>query len=129
MILTKNAPAIRVRRILIIEEEKISAFLLALLLQREGFQVEIATNADAGCHCALSQHFDLLILNIPQSPDSGFDLYRSLRHKGVSTPVLLLNNQDEPNRMLVEATDKIVCLPPASTLPELITAVDELTAF
>lgn len=64
-------------------------------LQSEGFRVKNAGDGEAGLALALSENFDLIILDVMLPKKNGYDVCRDLRQKGIDTPVLMLTAKGE----------------------------------
>ena len=56
----------------------------------EGYDVEAATDGDAGLARATTEAFDLILLDGMLPFRDGFDVCRTIRQRGVSTPILML---------------------------------------
>ena len=76
-------------RILIADDDEELAQLLRDFLTREGFDVEIAHNADDALAAARAQPFDALVLDVMMPGRSGLDALRELRRES-PLPVLML---------------------------------------
>ena len=77
-------------RILLVEDEpKVSAFIRRGL-EEEGYEVEVAYDGAFGRRLALSQVFDLLILDVILPGQSGLDVLKALRAQDQALPVLML---------------------------------------
>lgn len=77
-------------KILIIEDEKLLADSLKVLLESKGFTVECVYDGEAGEDYALSGFYDLLILDVMIPKINGFQLARQIRQRRVGTPILML---------------------------------------
>jgi DNA-binding response OmpR family regulator len=77
-------------RILIVEDEPSIALALEDDLRREGYQTEVASDGDTGAQKAVSQPFDLILLDVMLPKKDGFDVCREVRRAGVRTPIILL---------------------------------------
>jgi two-component system, OmpR family, alkaline phosphatase synthesis response regulator PhoP len=77
-------------RILLVEDEPGLVVTISDLLSLEGFQVEVATDGEAGLAKAATGEFDLILLDVMLPKKGGFDVCRELRQKGVDTAVLML---------------------------------------
>jgi DNA-binding response OmpR family regulator len=77
-------------RILIVEDEPSIALALEEDLRREGYDTAVASDGDAGAHKAVSQPFDLILLDVMLPKKDGFDVCREVRRAGVKTPIVLL---------------------------------------
>ena len=77
-------------RILVIEDEKKVAKFLQQGLEEERYTVDVVHDGEAGSHLALTEKFDLIILDILLPKKDGITLLKEIRVKRISTPVLLL---------------------------------------
>lgn len=77
-------------RLLLIEDEAGLVLTLTDRLRRRGDEVVHAADGPSGLALAVSGDFDLIILDVGLPGLSGFDLLRTLRQRGVETPVLIL---------------------------------------
>lgn len=79
--------------ILIIEDEVSLARFVELELQHEGYQVKKCHDGREGLSLALSENFDLILLDIMLPSLNGLEVLRRLR-KEKQTPVILLTARD-----------------------------------
>ena len=77
-------------KILIIEDEKLLADSLKSLLERKGFQVEVAYDGVTGEEYAELGIYDLLILDVMMPGMDGYQVARQVRAKRCATPILML---------------------------------------
>jgi two-component system, OmpR family, alkaline phosphatase synthesis response regulator PhoP len=77
-------------RILVVEDEPGLVLTLTDRLRGEGYEVEAASDGEAGLARAADGRFDLVILDVMLPRKGGFDVCRDLRRKGVTIPVLML---------------------------------------
>lgn len=77
-------------KILIIEDEKLLADSLKLLLEKKGFTVECVYDGQTGEEYAETGVYDLLILDVMMPKMNGYNVARSVRAKRCSTPILML---------------------------------------
>jgi len=80
-------------RVLVVEDEKDIAELMALHLKREGLEVEIAENGEQALQFIDKQSFSLMILDWMLPGISGLDLCKKVRQEKQnlrSTPILLV---------------------------------------
>ena len=78
------------RRILLVEDEPGLVLTLTDRLGGAGYTVESAENGELGLEKAVRGSFDLIILDVMLPAKNGYDVCRELRHRGISTPVLML---------------------------------------
>jgi two-component system copper resistance phosphate regulon response regulator CusR len=81
-------------RILLVEDDPHLASVLETGLGEHGFHVARESSADAGRSRAVLGAFDVIILDVMLPGGNGFDLCRTLRERGVGTPVLMLTAKD-----------------------------------
>ncbi|NQF17127.1 response regulator transcription factor [Brevibacillus sp. HB1.3] len=80
--------------ILAVEDEKALLQTIAGVLADEGYQVDKADRGDDGLLLAERGIYDLLVLDIMMPGMDGLSLVRTLRTKGIMTPVLFLTAKD-----------------------------------
>jgi two-component system phosphate regulon response regulator PhoB len=85
------------KTILIIEDEKDLADLLAYNLEREGFRTSTARDGLSGLDAAKTSPPDLIILDLMLPGMSGTDICRNLKHnpKTAAVPVIMLTAKGE----------------------------------
>lgn len=82
-------------RLLLVEDDpRIAAPLLAAL-QEDGFRVTWVEEGRAGLETARAGGYDALILDVMLPMLDGFEVARTLRAEGISTPVLFLTARGE----------------------------------
>jgi two-component system alkaline phosphatase synthesis response regulator PhoP len=77
-------------RLLLVEDEPGLQLTLTDRLVAEGYEVETAGDGETGLRRALTGGFDLVVLDVMLPRRDGFDVCRTLRQHGVTTPVLML---------------------------------------
>jgi two-component system alkaline phosphatase synthesis response regulator PhoP len=78
-------------RVLLVDDEPSLAFALTDRLEAEGYRVTTVGDGDAALSTATSEPFDLIVLDGMLPGRDGFDVCRTLRQRGVKTPVLMLS--------------------------------------
>jgi OmpR-family two-component system manganese-sensing response regulator len=81
-------------KILLVDDEVELTDPLTRLLQREGYEVDVADNGVAGARLALENNYDLLILDWMLPHKSGLEICQELRSHSLTTPVLFLTAKD-----------------------------------
>ncbi len=83
-------------RILVIEDQQDILQNIADYLAIKGYLVDCAHNGLGGLHLALTQPFDLIVLDIMLPGMDGYTLCRKLRQDaGIYTPVVMLTARDQ----------------------------------
>jgi DNA-binding response OmpR family regulator len=77
-------------RILIVEDEPDIAAALSDDLTIEGHQVEVVADGLTASQRGREPEWDLIVLDVMLPHKDGFDVCRSLRRGGISTPIILL---------------------------------------
>ena len=81
-------------KILIVEDEKKMASFLERGLKEEHYTVDIAYDGEKGWEYAMTNDYDLLILDWMLPKMSGVELCHKFRKEGKITPVLILTAKD-----------------------------------
>lgn len=82
-------------KILIIEDEYSLADAIAETLQKEKFGVNIITNGEDGENEALTNVYDLIILDVMLPNKDGFEILKNLRKEKIDTPIIMLTAKSE----------------------------------
>ena len=78
------------RALLVEDDETISEFV-ARGLREAGFAVDCAADGAAGLDAALSQPYDVAVLDVMLPKRDGLSVIDELRRRGIATPVLILS--------------------------------------
>ncbi|MEE0865970.1 MAG: response regulator transcription factor [Clostridia bacterium] len=81
--------------ILIIEDEYSLADAIAETLKNEKFNVKIETNGEDGEDEALTENYDLILLDVMLPKKNGFDILRTLGQAKIKTPIIMLTAKSE----------------------------------
>jgi DNA-binding response OmpR family regulator len=82
------------KKILIIEDEILIAELERDYLESHGFQADIESSGDIGLKKALTEEFDLVILDLMLPKTDGFEICRQIR-KDKNIPILMVSAKKE----------------------------------
>ncbi|WP_124948947.1 heavy metal response regulator transcription factor [Sulfuriferula thiophila] len=82
-------------KILIVEDELKTGTYLKQGLSEAGFITDLAVNGVDGQHLALTEAFDLIILDVMLPGINGWDVLSAIRAAGKSMPVLFLTARDQ----------------------------------
>ena len=87
--------------LLVVEDDTAMARGLVYNLEFDGYSVLLARDAEDGLKMLEEQAIDLIILDIMLPSMSGFDLCRTLRSRGIRTPIIMLTARgEEKDRVL-----------------------------
>ena len=87
-------------RLLLVEDDKKAARVLARGFVEEGFVVDVAHSGDVGDELATANRYDVIVLDWLLPRRDGLAVCRDLRGRGVRTPVLMLTARDSlPDRV------------------------------
>jgi two-component system, OmpR family, response regulator len=81
-------------RVLLVEDEPRLSATLSMGLKAEGFVVVAVHTGVEGLHEAVTNSFDVVILDIMLPGHSGYEVLRRMRAQNVWTPVLMLTAKD-----------------------------------
>lgn len=82
------------KKILIVEDEKNIAELLAVNLMLAGYAYEVAYDGEDGLNKALTGEFDLILLDIMLPKMNGFEVCTRIRRR-LSTPIIMVTAREE----------------------------------
>jgi DNA-binding response OmpR family regulator len=81
-------------RVLVIEDERKLAQVLASALQGEHYEVVVAPTGEDGFFRANAEAFDLVVLDLMLPGRNGLEILQALRKRHIETPVLILTARD-----------------------------------
>lgn len=87
-------------RILIIEDDKGVSRFIKKGLSEEGFGVDAVFDGEEGLYMALTDVYDLIILDVMLPELNGFEVIKGIRKKGISVPVLFLTAKNEKENIV-----------------------------
>ncbi|MDR3073420.1 MAG: heavy metal response regulator transcription factor [Deltaproteobacteria bacterium] len=82
-------------KLLVVEDEHKTGDYLKQGLREAGFVVDLARNGADGLHCALTETYDLIVLDIMLPGLDGWSVLQTLRNARKDLPVLFLSARDE----------------------------------
>jgi DNA-binding response OmpR family regulator len=114
-------------RILIVEDERVAAEVLAKGLREHAYAVDIAGDGASALEQAATSDYDLIVLDVLLPRINGLDLCSRMRADGLSTPILMLTARGGPDQR-VEGLDAGAddYLPKPYHFPELLARVRAL---
>jgi DNA-binding response OmpR family regulator/HPt (histidine-containing phosphotransfer) domain-containing protein len=81
-------------RILIVEDDELTAQALVPILTHQNHVVEIAVNGETAWDLIKTFNYDLMLLDVAVPDVDGVSLCRRIRARGLQTPILLLTDHD-----------------------------------
>ncbi len=88
-------------KVLVVEDERPISDLIAVYLEREGYDVHTSFDGESGLECAQSETFDLIILDVGLPKLDGTQICRQLRASNNWTPIIFCTaRDDEVDRIL-----------------------------
>lgn len=82
-------------RLLLAEDEKELSKALCAVLKHNNYSVDAVYNGQDALDYGLCENYDGIILDIMMPKMNGLDVLKSLREKGISTPVIILTAKSE----------------------------------
>ena len=82
------------KKILIVEDDKNIALTQAYNIKREGYLCDIAYDGESGLKMALSEEYDLIILDIMLPKMTGFEVCEKIRYQK-QTPIIFVTAREE----------------------------------
>ncbi len=113
------------KSLLIVEDERPLAHALELKMKHEGYNVQVALTGAEGMRLALTNPYDLILLDIIMPEVDGFTLLETIREKKVQTPVIVLSNLgQEEDRQRAKSLGVLEYFVKANTpISEIVTRV------
>ena len=81
-------------RILLVEDDVKIASFVEKGLQAAGYAVDHAPDGEAGLHLALTEPYDVAVIDVMLPKRDGLSLIEELRRKKINTPVIILSAKD-----------------------------------
>lgn len=86
--------AVRMARILVVEDDVLTAQVIRDALTFHGYHVEVATDGEEGLALFVAVDFDLVLLDLVLPSVSGFEILAQMRLRS-DTPIIILTARDE----------------------------------
>ncbi len=91
-------------KLLVVDDEIRIANAIKQGLEQDGYAVDVANDGEDGYNAARADEYDVILLDVMMPGMSGFDVAKSLRKDGVTTPIIMLTAKDR-SRDVVEGLD------------------------
>ena len=120
-------------KILVVDDDLDIQEACRLVLEKDGFTVECASNRAEGLRQVADFAPDLLILDVMmEEPDDGLTMARELRRKGFDRPIIMLTSVNAAMGLHIDRDDEMVPVEKFQPKPvepaTLIAQVKELLA-
>lgn len=115
-------------RILYVEDEKFLAEAVIHLLKKNKIMTDWAEDGEQGLELAMKPNYDVIVLDIMLPKLSGLDILKTIRNRGIKTPVIMLsalNEVEDKIRGLEQGADDYLAKPFKTA--ELIARINALT--
>ena len=83
-------------RVLVVEDEPRIAHFLGKALRLDGYEAVTAEDGDVGLFLAMTEPFDLVVLDLTLPGRSGLEVLSTLSRDRSELPVLMLTGRDDP---------------------------------
>lgn len=77
-------------KVLVVEDEPKLAGFIKKGLEEQAWEVDVAYDGQVGSSLALSNYYDVIVLDVNLPKINGFELAASLRKENIQTPILML---------------------------------------
>lgn len=92
-------------KILIVEDEEALATVLEAKLKKEGYDIQVEYDGEAGYNKIKEWQPDLILLDIVMPKMDGYEVLEKLNEEGIKTPVIIISNSGQP--VEIEKTTKL----------------------
>ena len=83
-------------KILLIEDEKYITKPIEQMLKKNNYSIDVAYDGEYGLDCALTNTYDIVILDILLPKMDGYSVLKEMRKNGIKAPVLMLTAKCSP---------------------------------
>ncbi|MBE6617465.1 MAG: response regulator transcription factor [Ruminococcaceae bacterium] len=88
------------KKILVVEDEKNIAVVLAYNIKKEGYDCDMAHDGETGLNMALTGGYDLILLDIMLPKMTGFEVCERIRYKSQVPIIFVTAREEEKDRIL-----------------------------
>lgn len=89
------------KKIFIVDDEKSIVILLTYNIEQAGYETDVAYDGNEAITMAMTNHYDLIILDVMLPGVDGLEVCKILRQNKVETPILILTaREDEFDKVL-----------------------------
>src|ERR1700761_1843641 len=87
-------------RVLLVDDDREVAEYVRRDLEEESFSVVAVHDGASALRLAVSQAFDIIVLDVMMPFLNGLEVTRTLRRQNIQTPILLLTGRDAPEEIV-----------------------------
>ncbi|MBQ3596714.1 MAG: response regulator transcription factor [Clostridia bacterium] len=87
-------------KILLVDDERALTDAIAVILKQNKYSVDCAYDGEEGLDYALTDIYDLIVLDVMMPKMDGFSVLKALRNKGINTPVLILSAKSQTSDVI-----------------------------
>ncbi|MEZ8092731.1 response regulator transcription factor [Photobacterium swingsii] len=80
--------------VLMIEDDKVLASALSDYFELDDIELDFAYNGESGLKLATENSYDVILLDIMLPKLSGYSVCKTIRERGISTPILMMTARD-----------------------------------
>lgn len=88
------------KKILIVEDEKNIAMVLAYNIKKEGYDCDVAGDGETGLTMAITGSYDLILLDIMLPKMNGFEVCEKIRYKSQVPIIFVTAREEEKDKIL-----------------------------
>lgn len=78
-------------RILVIEDDELARESVTLMLEENGYEVEMASDGDVGLKMFAQEHFDLVVTDLIMPEVNGMDVLSQIKQEHPETRVIVIS--------------------------------------
>ena len=83
------------KKLLIVEDEKNISYIISENAKIEGYECDVSYDGEEGLKKALTNAYDLIILDLMLPKIEGFDICKRIRKEKIRTPVIMLTAREK----------------------------------
>ncbi len=87
-------------RVLLVEDEQRLADSLNAILKKENYSIDICYDGESGYFAALSEIYDIIILDVMLPKLNGLEVLQNLRQEKIATPIMILTAKSSTSDMV-----------------------------
>ena len=81
--------------VLIVDDDETVQNVLYKVISSNGIYAKVASSGEEALHQVAAHHFDLILLDINMRGMDGFEVIRTMRQRGIKTPIIIVSGRQE----------------------------------